>query len=212
MEKSQRICLRTTVWVLCCWGGGWASAAPLTFYFEGNIDFIHDYLDLDESVYIDAPFSGNYTFDPVGVSDYYPDNPRVGLYQFGASGRLSARIGNYDFVTNDLSILIWNNVISEDQYDAGTASFFEAAGMQWSGMTVVLADLTGSALDSDALPTGVPDLSDFPSFTGLVLYLPGNDAGIVGTLTSLTPEPSSLAVLSLGAVILVARRRPYQRR
>lgn len=207
MGKSRRICLRLSVGVVCCCGSPSASADYFTFYFEGKVSFIRDYLDLDESVYVGAPFSGGYTFDPTGVTDYYPGNPNVGSYYFGDAGRMWTQIGNYQFVTLDLGILIWNDLLSGDVYAPISFSVLPAGGVQWNSMAVQLIDETAAALDSDALPTGVPDMADFPTFAGFAMHLPGNTLGIGGRLTSLTPEPGSLAILCLGAAFVVARRR-----
>jgi hypothetical protein len=183
-----------------------ASGAPLTFYFEGHITRIHDSLEFDESVYAGAQFTGSYTFDPVGVSDAFPGNPQVGSYYFGPSGRMSAQIGNYEFVTPDLGVLIWNDVLQEDLYEPVTTTSFTAAGYEWGGMSLALSDLSGMALDTDALPLGVPDLADFPDGRFLVIDVPWNDVGIGGRLTSLTPEPGSLGLLALGAIAVCRRK------
>jgi hypothetical protein len=77
-------------------------------------------------------------------------------------------------------------------------------------MRIVLADETRTALDSDAVITTLPEWNAFADFRGLLIDLPGNDLGIRGVLTSLTPEPDSLVLLCLGAVFFV-RKRTYRR-
>lgn len=184
-----------------------APGAPLNFFFEGNITRIHDSLELDESVFIGAPFRGSYTFDPTGAHDSYPDDPNTGNYYFGPPARLWAQIGIYEFATNDLIMFIANDWLSGDFYEPISVTPFEAAGYQWSSMRVLLGDWTGMALNSDALPLGVPDLSDFPNDYFFGMSLPGGDLGIGGMLTSLTPEPGTFALLALGAGVSLARQR-----
>ena len=190
----------------CLGSAGQAFGDLLTFYFSGHITFVHDFLDLDESVFVSAPFSGGYTFDPTGVTDGSPSNPTVGWYDFGSAGQIWAQIGNYEFFTNDLGILIWNDRVSGDLYQPISFSVFPTGGVQWSFMRLVLRDATRTALDSDALFTGVPDLSAFASSHLLALYLPGDDVGIAGEITSLTPEPDTLGLLALGALFFRCRR------
>lgn len=184
---------------------GQALGDPLTFNFNGNVTYVADYLDFDESIYVGAPFSGVYTFDPTGVGDYYPNSSNVGFYGFPA-GKMSARIGNFDFVTQDLGILIWNDLLSGDLYEPISTTTFVAAGYQWSGLSLLLEDRTGTALDSDALPTAVPDLADWANYRDLLLErFPGDELGIRGRVTSLTPEPGSLVLLAFGATVVLAR-------
>lgn len=187
-------------------GAGQALGDPLTFNFSGNITFVADFLNFDESVYVGAPFSGAYVFDPAGAIDSYPDAPEVGNYYF-PSGWMWARIGNYEYVTPDLIIYVWNYTLGGDLYEPICITPFGAAGYQWSGLSLLLYDRTGAALDSDELPTDVPDLSDWPTYRDLLIErFPGDELGIRGRLTSLTPEPGSLALFALWAVYLCRRR------
>lgn len=206
MRVSKTICVGVLVSLVPLGATGGAAAAPLTFYFEGYVTFIHDFLDLNESLYPGAPFTGSYTFDPAGATDASPDNPTVGYYYFGAGAHMRAQIGDYEFVTQDLGVLIWNDRASGDRYASVSVTPFTAAGYEWGGMSLALSDLSGMALDSDALPLGVPDLAGFPDGTYLVIEVPWHDVGIGGRLTSLTPEPGSLALLALGAIAVCRRK------
>ena len=183
-----------------------AFGEPLTFHFSGEVRFINQSIDLGASVYVGAPFSGGYTFDPTGATDSYPDDPRTGNYYFGPPAHLWAQIGNYEFVTPNLIMFIGDDWLSGDIYEPISVTPFTAAGLQWTIMNILLGDESRTALDSDALPLDVPDLADFPDASSLRLYLPGDVVGIRCQITSLTPEPGSLSLLALCSALVIRRR------
>ena len=184
-----------------------ARAEPMTFFFEGHIDTLVD-IGLDESVDIGTPFFGSYTFDPVGATDSSPDNPHFGFYGFLSPSHFSVTVGNYEFTTNDLLGVIGNDSLIGDLYYISSWSSFHSDGFTWEDMGVFLRDNTGTALDSDALPLTPPELEDFQDYAKFSAAIPGHPGPVLtGQLTSLTPEPGSLAILSFGAGIVAARRR-----
>jgi len=188
-----------------------ARAEPKTFFFEGYIDTLVDF-GLDDSVMIGTPFSGSYTFDPAGVEDYYPDDPAVAFYGFVPPSHFTVTVGNYEFTTYDLLIGVFDNILSGDSYEALNWSNFYSNGFEWYAMGIFLLDTTRTALDSDALPHTPPDLVSFPFYTVFSAGIPGHLGEVMGgPLTSLTPEPGSLAILSLGTALLLAARRPLHR-
>lgn len=187
-----------------------AHAEPVTFSFGGYIDTLAD-IELDGSVTIGTPFSGSYTFDPVDAADSSPHDPHFGFYGFLAPSHLSITVGNYQFTSNDLLIGAIDNALLGDVYEAFNWSNFYSNGLEWYVMGIFLSDNTRTALDSDALPLTPPDLGDFPSYTVFSASIPGLGEVLGGPLTFLTPEPGSLAIVGLGAVFIVARRRRGRR-
>ena len=188
-----------------------AKAEPLTFFFEGHIDTLVD-IGLDESVDIGTPFFGSYTFDPVDAADSSPGNPHFGFYGFLSPAHLSVTVGNYEFVTNDLLIVAVNDDLIGDFYAASNWSNFYSNGFEWYAMGIFLLDTTRTALDSDALPHTPPDLVAFPFYTVFSAGIPGHLGEVMGgPLTSLTPEPGSLALFAFGAILFCRRSTRWGR-
>ena len=212
---------------------GPVSASPITFAFTGNV------------ISVDAPLSGTfntsqtlsgfYTFEST-TPDTVPLDPTLGSYT-GALTALSFTVGSYTGTGPALpggTIVVENNrvmpfqPIPRDSYTAGG----EVVGPDVGGLSplfvfVGLADPTGTALNSDSLPTSPPTLSAFTQGLGFALIFglpafPENEEQVRGTLTSLTlvteppegtpiPEPSTWLLLSSGlAGIALWRQRHRQ--
>lgn len=80
-------------------------------------------------------------------------------------------------------------------------------------MGIFLSDYTRTAFNSDALPLTPPELADFPAYTRFSAGIPDQVGRVLGgPLSSLTPEPGSLVMLSLGIAGLLARRSRFRGR
>ena len=213
---------------------GPVSASPITFAFTGNVNSVS--APLSGTFNTSQTLSGFYTFEST-TPDTVPLDATLGFYT-GALTALSFTVGSYTGTGPTLSgsaIAVENDrvmvfqPIPRDSYTAGA----EFVGQDIAGLSplfvivVGLVDPTGTALNSDSLPTTPPNLSAFTQGSGFVLIFgipafPENEEQVVGTLTSLTlvteppggtpiPEPSTWLLLSSGlAGIALWRQRHRQ--
>ena len=200
---------------LCVLGyaGALAVAGPqavgdlITFEFAGEVTSIYDPEGLiGDAVTLGSPLSGLYTFEST-TPDTRPSQSSRGLYD-GAITHLAGHVGAMDFsMAPDSSneVDVWNGLTSEAyQVDRGIQMAGRAPGFQLN-----LAQSSGSAFEDDSLPLSPPDLSLFDSTRFLISTgTEGYGFSLSGELTSLVPEPSTLALLALGAWATLRRRRP----
>jgi hypothetical protein len=205
MRRRREILAAGTLLVILGVGAAPASAVVVSAYFEGVITEVNQNLGLDASVVPGVPFWGTYAYDTEATTDDYPGDGGWGSYNFGTMQSLLIHIGNYDFESNDLGILILDDVTGMDLYQVASITAFTSGGVDWLKMGLGLQDLTGTALDTDELPETVPDLEMFGS-TVISLNAHAHEIGIRGNLTLLVPEPGTVLLLGLGAAVLVRRR------
>ena len=89
---------------------------------------LEEELGLDDSVAVGVPFWGTYAYDSEAATDYYPDDGGVGYYSFGSTQTLLIHIGNYDFESNDLGVLIWDDFNGQDLYQVSSITGFHGGG------------------------------------------------------------------------------------
>lgn len=181
-----------------------AYAVPITFYFTGTITSIRDSIPpyLNSSIVPGGDFSGSYTFES-STPDDYPNDP-WGRYTFPASPSLLMilHIGDYTLVAPLNYIDVDNGTGTKDKYHvaSGPLTFSDTA----PHMYIDCSSLTQNVFDSDTLPTVPPDISLFDSHEfGLTAY----EWAVYGQITSITPEPRSLAFLLIGLSIACMRKQ-----
>jgi len=189
-----------------------AQGAMITFQFGGVIDVVDDPDNvLEGAVQAGNTFSGSYTFDP-DTPDSYPDDPEFGVYE---NASLTVSLGNLTLVSqaNDNNLIAVTDRPSYDRFVMGSYGF-QSAGFSIHELDLSLYDSTATAFDSDALPTTPPDLGAFDPQTAFdrAFFITGNRDGgpdfvIFGTVTTLTPEPTSLMLMFFGAVVFMRVRR-----
>jgi len=185
--------------------GGAVQATIKTFQFEGTVDSVSDSTDsLQGAVQVGDTFLGFYIFETT-TADQNPD-PTVGDY--ATISPLTLDIGDLSLTSAEVGqILVFNS--SFDSYLAGSYSFtdgdFEIAELFFN-----LTDTTSQAFSSDALPTVPPDVQLFASRSFLLVgdrNGPLNGFRISGTVTAITPEPSSFMLVVLSSMLLMGRRK-----
>lgn len=185
-------------------GASSARASLITWEFAGEITRV---LDDDGSLggmFTEGTlFSGQYTFES-STPDSWPhvlDRARyadavtsvsgvVGEVPFFALPSLTGRIFVYDNFDGD-------------SYSGYGAAEFLGAPVEFH---LLLSDSTGSVFSDDSLPLSPPDLSLFDS-THFSLELGPDGDVLAGELTSLVPEPGSLALMVVGLSCLTRRRK-----
>ncbi|MGB2985015.1 MAG: PEP-CTERM sorting domain-containing protein [Phycisphaerae bacterium] len=186
---------------------GTARASPVTFEFAGEITSVLDDEDfLGGAVTVGSPFSGSFTFEST-TPDSYPGSPWSAAYP-DAITAISGQIGGIPFLgpvhfENIIGVLNDAPASGTDHYEVHGGVGFVSETLMFS---LVLFDDTGRGLSNDLLPLSPPDirLFDFARFAVSDETIP---LGLGGDITSLTPDPGTLALLGLGALIVTRRRR-----
>ena len=202
----------TLAWLIVALPHSVVHAGFVTWEFAGEITRVDDPGGLvADLVTIGSTFSASYTFDP-RTPDASPSDPEFGNYVdalvafAGQVGDINlAGLGSY----NRLTVL--DNFLEKlDDYrldiDAITIPVFGQPGF----LDVWFTDKSAMALASDLLPVVPLDLSMY-EHTEFNLRTLDFDVVIRGTITSLTPEPSTLAFLVVGAMFVTRRRMQLPR-
>lgn len=180
----------------------------ITFEFAGEITSVQDdYGLLGGAVTIGTPFSGLYTFEST-TPDMWPYSLETGVYP--ATMVVAGHVGEFQFsgITGTADLIVIGNGSPLDPPDSYLTSWSVDFAGQPAGAGIELVDNTGIAFSRDSLPLSPPRLSRFDERTfgigagGEIPHL-----GLLGEITSLTPEPGTLTLLALGALVLGRRRR-----
>jgi hypothetical protein len=188
-----------------------AAGTVVTIAFSGELTFVEDGFDLSDPIEVGTAFSGRYSFDPDGVTDTQPDDPRIGSYPF-PTGFMSVRVGDNVFESLGIHLAIWNNLPAGssdlDIYQAGMGPL-SAHGIDWHGVGLDFRNLDSGPFSSDALLTTAPDLNDFGSGRTFLARQQGlRDPRFAGEVHWIAevPEPATFTLLAAGVLMSVQRR------
>ena len=200
-----------------------AQATLTTFAFEGVVDEVIDweYIVYPHLVAPGDTLSGTCTLDLSVPDTEDPDWPDSAEYH-GAVVGLQGQVGDLEFsletpvtslvrISNDAPPLNWTYPGPWDEYVQGADVNVLGHSLLF-GMT--LADYTGMALDSEAIPSVMPPLESFkPKPIGDPDHPPpfhlAGTFRVFGHLTSIhtVPEPSTLLCFSIGGLVLFVQHR-----
>lgn len=190
------------------------SAVPVTFEFEGIIDF-YRVITADPfggRISVGTPFSGRYTFETTTTND---GTSEYGVYvhhdsQFG----IDVHVGEFSGSSLTALLPLHYRIILND----GHVQDIQSQSMVFGGVNayltqIFLKDPTSTALPSVELSSTPPDLSDYQIHTFFLgIGPPTNAADVVysGPITSIrqVPEPSSLSLIAVAALVLLVTLRP----
>ena len=181
-----------------------AFAGPITFKFTGQVT--DDAINGCGGLVNCGAVTGSYTFDSA-ASDGNPD-PTAGLY---AAINISFSIDGVSFFASPSGSIVVANFPAVDQY--GVLATGTAANLSTANLSILLSDNPATAFSSDALPLTASALTSLLPGT-FQLNAQDDSFQLLGTIDSVSggagspssvPEPSSLVLAALGA-ILVARR------
>jgi len=156
--------------------------------------------NLPASVAVDAPFTGTMSYDP--TPDIEPGNSTYGYYTYNHSGglRMSVTVGGHTFASMTPTnaggdVLLIYNQLNGAIYDSTTfetvANLLDGAslpGVDYIYMDFYLADGSGTAFSTDAIPAPLPPLSQFSSHYWAVYggLTGGGSFNIQGDITNIT--------------------------
>jgi hypothetical protein len=203
-------------WVLAA--AGTAQAGPVTFEYEGTVDFFQDDLGaLPLGAGLGSNFTLSYTFEAT-TPDFYPGNPSVGSYEQydGVFSAFTMTIGGVVFSFDPSGASGNSQIRVLDDYssfnDRYTAYGWMPDSNGYSGIYgyLDLLDLSQTAFASDALPLVAPDPADFNGVHLLQLVGDSGSNDFLDIRASnirlvpqvidpvAAPEPSSIALFGAG--------------
>ncbi len=198
-----------------------AEASIVTINFTGTITSINDPSGFISGSSVGGSFSGSLVYDtsaPIAVAGANPaeyDYLPASTPSYASPLGLTFTVGSHTFdphYPGVMQIHVQNDLVSSTYPDAFVAVASTQVGTGATLAVFGLADTTGTALSSTALPTSL----DFSKFDASEFQLTDGKGGpdiFDGTINGVSvPEPASTTLLGIGALAigaLVLRRRGY---
>jgi hypothetical protein len=203
--------------VLALLAAGMVHAAPVKYYFGGQLAYVEP--SLSPAFAIGNEFNGTFTYEST-TADSALGDPNRGFYGPGPAFAVTVNSLHFSIAGGGSgSAYVFNDYFGSDEFGAGSVGAV-TTGPNINGFFpdifyVRLGDSTHSEFSSDALPSTELDLALFDSShfeLGFVNYDTSTDAKISGALSYLSltnpnattsiPEPGNLALLGLGLAAL----------
>ena len=213
METKVKILLLAVV--VFALVAGSAQATIVTIALTGEVTYLRDPDNLlGGQINIGDVITGSYTYDTST-----PDtNPRSGVGDYWYSTApygINLSVGDIVFQTDpenvDFLVEIVNDYTGGDTYLlASYANLPLVSGIPVQHISWQLDDFSQTAVSSTRLENRPPDIEDWQSIFGLSIELGEKGGALIrGTVTglSLIPEPMTVFPLTLGALILLKKRK-----
>jgi hypothetical protein len=193
-----------------------ADASPVTFIIEGNVSSVTN--DARVQSFIGNTFTARFVFESTQPNDGGAI-PNYGGYVGTSQITFS---NGFTWSDNDTQIRVFNNFAQNppfgpffDGYDVVVGGGTEPSGLPgliFNGAFLIsLRDMTQAALQSVDLPLLPPGLDDFSEKMALVNFIDPVAHLNVNVLLDVTsfelPEPSGIALLGAGVMLLLPRLR-----
>ena len=187
-----------------------AKAALITVEIEAVVDSVSDDGNyLEGKIKVGDIITGFYLYDST-TPDSNP-SPYIGMYEhYTLPYGIKLSIGGFVFQSDpddvDFLVSVGNagGPYSMDNYLIASRNNLSLSnGAPVDRISWQLDDPTGTALSSDALPTAPPVLDDWQ--TDVLVFGADRRYGIGAHVTSAIPEPSTIILLSLAALVLSKR-------
>ena len=200
--------MRTTVFLACitisCIANV-ASAGPVTWEYAGEINSVTDHGNIfDGTITVGMPFSGYFTFESTTPNS----SSSGGIYRDAILDTLG-QVGELEFggplagILNAITVFNFS-VPGVDEYSAQSGvNFLDQEGVFFA---INLSDESELSFIDFRLPIEPLSLDVFEGIFTLQSF--PNTFSIVGTVTHLVPEPTSLSLLVLSIAAVLSRRRP----
>jgi len=194
-----------------------AEATWVTIEITAEVDAVEDSGNyLEGQINPGDTITGSYIYESTTL-DSSPLDPIVGHYwHYAVPAGISLSVNGFEFRTDPSNVeflvgIVNDNASGDDIYWVDSYNNLPLSnGTLVDTIVWQLDDPTGTALSSDALPTTPPVLGDWQSMVGLRLDGERAGWGIDATVTSAIPEPSTILLLGMGALIL-CRRTPKKK-
>ena len=195
--------------------GSSARAALVEVEIVGQVTYVDDRDEvLGGQIQANDTFVGSYSYDPF-LAD---SNPLAGVGDYehlSSPFGITLNINGLVFASNpqevDFLIELYNDYGSTDRYMIISTGNLPLDGVEVSQIMWQLNDATCGALNSDDLLMTAPVLSDWQSNNFRITCGNNGATRITGTIIEaytgrVIPEPTTVILMGLGAVVLCRRR------
>jgi hypothetical protein len=186
-------------------------AGNYTFAFTGVVTSVDS--PLNSQFAVGNTVQGSYTFTDTVIDAAPPLDEGIYFVPFitGSVAFSNGYATSYNPLYISQEIIVENKAFNNYQAYVSAYSGPDVSGATPLNFTVLLEDLQGTMLSSNAMPTSPPDIALAETRIGYVRFIQGSTQSFVNysiqTLT-LVPEPSTILLIAIGAISLLG----YQRR
>jgi hypothetical protein len=209
----MKIKVAATVVAIVCWLASSARSARatlITIEITAEADSVDDpYAHLEGNINVGDIITGTYTYESL-TPDSNPSATGGRYEHFAPPSGIFLSVGGLEFKTDqtsvDFVVGIVNNSTSGGFHDGYYLISYNnlplANGTYVGGISWELEDSTATALSNDSLPITAPFLPDWQ--LNFLTFGGGPDEepfGISAHVTSAVPEPATIVLLAVGALI-----------
>ncbi|MHC4333592.1 MAG: PEP-CTERM sorting domain-containing protein [Planctomycetota bacterium] len=189
-----------------------ADATLITIAIEAEVDYVEDLGNyLEGRINPGDIITGTYTYDS-STSDSSPLDPIVGhYYHYAPPAGVSLSVGGLTFTADPANVEFLVGIVNDNQagHDIYWIHSYNnvplLSGASVDQISWQLNDPTATVFSSDSLPTTAPILGQWQDN---ILRIESDRAYIIDAhVTSAVPEPTTILLLVLGALVIVREQR-----